>query len=103
VEPVAAPITGQPGVLWRLRFHTGAQTELGHQLRKSCILAFVSCDMVRWPVRSLRPLDGGWLGQADIEGEHQLLLQLQVVLVPLTAQLDGPTRLDNSPCAVVPI
>jgi len=64
----AQPITGKRWVLWRLRCHTGVCTEAEHQLRQSCLSAWVSCVMGGCPVRPFfcsiavdpRILTSGW-------------------------------------------
>src|SRR6266850_492082 len=62
----ARPIPGKRWGLWRLRHHTGGLTAQPHQLRRSCVAACVSPVVRRCPVRSLPPLDCGWLGWAGI-------------------------------------
>ena len=60
----AQPIPGNRWVLWRLRPHPGICTPAAYQLRRSCVAACWSNVVRRYPVRSLHPLAGGWLGPA---------------------------------------
>jgi len=90
-EPLAAPpITGKRWVLWRLRYHTGGRTEPAHQLRQSCVSTWLSYVVRRCPVRSLNPLDCGWLGSAGI-------------LDRIVWSRINPTRLSNSPYAAAAV
>jgi len=85
----AQPITGKRWVLWRLRCHTGERTQLLHQLRQSCISAWLSCVMVRCPVRSLRPLDCGWPGKAGTVGSKPFLTVFLSMSTSVTSWYSG--------------
>src|SRR6267143_5418971 len=86
----ARPIPGKRWGLWRLRHHTGGLTAPPHQLRRSCVAACVSPVVRRCPVRSLPPLDCGWLGWAGI-------------LDRIGWSRIHPTRLSNSPYAAAAV